>query len=73
YRSSQVASIEAVIGADEDDNAVRIYDFETTTLLHTLDDFNDFVFGVKFNPDGTILATAGGDQIIQFWQVLADD
>lgn len=47
----------------------HIWRLQDGVLLHTLTPHNDFVAGVLFNPDGTLLATLGGwDHIIRLWR-----
>jgi len=50
------------------DNTVKIWDVASSSLIHSLVGHTAPVNSVKFSPDGTLLASAGFDQI-KIWDV----
>ncbi len=53
---------------------VQIWDVATQSPIAELDDFKDGVFSVDFSPDGTLLATSGGNPwgapgFVKLWDV----
>ncbi|MDP4583324.1 MAG: hypothetical protein NWT04_05340 [Verrucomicrobiales bacterium] len=48
-----------------------IWDLKTGEILTALgaDEHRDILFDAEFSPDGTLLATAGYDQIIHLWEI----
>ena len=51
------------------DYAVRVWDMQRGTLLHTLLDHQHIVFSVAFHPDGHTFASGSIDQTARVWDV----
>lgn len=49
------------------DNAVRVYNVDTSSLNHTLRGHQREVTRVKFNPEGNYLVSVGFDGIGRIW------
>lgn len=57
------------VASGHDDNAVRLWDFDSGKLLHTLRGHSDEVCALSFSADGKRLATAGEDLLVFLWDV----
>jgi len=51
------------------DDAIRVWDVATATLIGTLTGHKQTVYTVAFAPDGTTLASASDDSTLKFWNV----
>src|SRR5205085_11427012 len=51
------------------DRLVKLWDVSTGKLLRDLKDHSDAVYGVRFSPDGKLLATGGADRAVKVWDV----
>ncbi len=51
------------------DATIRIWDVQTRTCLHVLDQPNDWVHCVDVSPDGVHFASGGRDQVVRVWNL----
>ena len=57
-------------GAPTQDGEVKVLEIATGRVVLALKTpHSDTVFGVRFSPDGTMLATAGADKFVKVWAV----
>jgi WD40 repeat protein len=49
------------------DKSVKLWDFATGQLLHTLSGHQDDIWGLAFAPDGRTMASAGDDGVVNAW------
>jgi WD40 repeat protein len=48
-------------------NHIHLWDIYKTAISTTITGNTDWVYGVTFNPDGTIIGTAVGDAVVRLW------
>lgn len=61
-------SPDGLIASTHLNGEVRLWDSQTGELLETFEDHRTVVFCAVFSPDGSYLATAGGDQTIALYE-----
>jgi WD40 repeat protein len=61
------------VAAVGDDHLVRVFDVASGKLLHRWASHTDWVKASMFRPDGVVLATAGDDGRVCFWNAAASE
>jgi WD40 repeat protein len=64
--SSKLLLAEGVAGQS---GFVRVINVSERQLLNSWHAHDDTIFGLEFSPDGTRIATAGGDKLIKLWEL----
>lgn len=57
------------VASGHDDHVIRIWDFRTGRLLHSLRGHRDEVCALSYRGDGLMLASAGEDRAVIIWDV----
>ncbi len=58
-----------LLAAGYRDGEVRLWEVGNWREIGSFQAHLSFAFGLSFSPDGNLLATGGGDQVIKFWDV----
>ncbi|VTS06775.1 WD40 domain-containing protein [Tuwongella immobilis] len=56
-------------GAPTEDGEIKIFKIDGTPEFEVKSGHSDTVFGVRFSPDGKMLATCGADKFVKVWSV----
>lgn len=51
------------------DRTIRLWNYQTGTLLRSFDGHNGAVYDLDFDPSGSVLASASADETIKVWRV----
>jgi WD40 repeat protein len=65
----QMGAKDGIIASGGYDETVKLWDISTGQCLHTMSEPNNWVWSVKFSPDGLNLAAAAFDSYIRVWDV----
>lgn len=68
FPKTQALTTAQILASSSDDGTVKLWDLSTGQELSTLRGHTSWVHAIAFSPDGKILATGGGDSLIQIWQ-----